>query len=219
MWLVYDTDAFICKKNGKVKWYDTIVSEPIRSNVSTMKRHHRVHNVNNFDFWLQNLCLAAGIIYDKNAINIQQMLDLEKRCFENVSLSHDINFTSSEHLKRTITGTQLVAIPTNHPIVDYISDNYTNCFQDEFLMSMWDMQYNNQDIISFSDAVQLKDYPDTYSYVNTESIEDEDGYIFHVYPYDFLDRIPSIDEYWDRFFTDLSSKFLQSEIREPKTND
>ena len=214
MWMIYDTDSFACKNNGKMEWYETLVSPEFKSKISAMQRSETICNAERFHEWVQCLSLATGTNYDHQTTDIPGLLQLEKKCFEKVDIKYDESIISPDPLKRTLITTQSMTIPMDHKIVDFLREHYLNCYNDEFLLSMWDMGSVDNAAIDFHDTVNMKFYDKVDVYMAENADEYLNGYICHIYPYKHIEPYPELDEYWDQFFQDLSSNFYKAKETE-----
>ena len=209
-WLISDSDSFVCKRNGKMQWYQKLVSKNIMSKVCTFKRNVTDFYKNSIDLWLFNLCLSVGIKEKIETNNLNRLNAIEKECFQTVNLEYNVpNPISLDTFQRVSTATGWVKIPTNNPIVDYIREHYMNCYFDEHLLSMWDMQHNNDNILDIQSYLDVKDYFRMDHYADSDPSDDHDGYVLHAYSSIYIDTIPDIDKYWHRFFSDLSNNFYR----------
>ena len=113
-WFICDSDAFVCKENGKMKWYDKFTSESLSSKVITTKRWIYNYDRDNFYKWVYCVTLCVGMEFDMSLRDIDILCELEKQAYDKVGLIRPID-QSDQVFPRVCLWGQNIFMPTNHP--------------------------------------------------------------------------------------------------------
>ena len=210
VWLVSDSDAFVCSKKGKINLYDKLTNGPALEEVMPMRVWEWDYS-ETYEGWVRGLCLAAGrpFLTDKT-ISLE---DQEKFAIFDLQLRLKL-----ENRIRNCTSSQFVSIPTDHGIVPFLKKNCMKCHQDEFLLGIW--KHANDSIYSLKEYLGIDFYYFERNYINRDKVSSRDGYVLHVNP-DENNKIKgqsNTKDWYNEFFQDLTRNFDTSKIIDDSDN-
>jgi len=198
-WLIMDSDAFVCSTKEKFYWYDRM---KVFENPSALKSQMSDYSGDFYATWVRGICLATGVdFFSEDDLRTQ-----EKRAFYANGYSNGVYGiqTIEKDPMRPYIATQMFLLPLQHPLTNHVRNTYKTCYQDEFLLGMWNLVHND-----ISDLRQklggLNVYDFETQFVNRDKDEDDKGYLAHIVPDGHGDKQVKVDEYYDDFFQGVSS--------------
>ena len=197
-WLVVDSDAFFCTTRDPILLYDKL---KVFQNPSAIKSEIANYSGDNFSIWVHGLCAASGIPFFPN----EDLFGQELRCF--YSLEHWTETKRPDHPtingNRPVINSQLFLLPVKHPLTEHIKKFYKTCYQDEFLIALWNSVYNQ-----VSDLKQkiggLTVYNFESQYLNRNKELDKKGYLAHIVPDKHGPEQKDVDLYYGDFYAGLT---------------
>ena len=207
VFLIIDSDAFVCTAGFPLQWHSVLTSTLFQKNPSVYEfRPTRFQ----YKHWTERCCNAVGIPYDPDKSNFTQ----EKAAFAKVGLTYPC--TKEKGLKnaklavRPISKNVLIAMPRKHAITKFVKSNFYQCYEDEFLVAMFAM--TGYPLLSLKDALEVPMFLSKDGYLNFVRRRTRiPGYIHHL-----IFGSDNCDAYFNRFYRDASRNIP---IEQPHINE
>ncbi len=197
-WLISDSDMFACSAEKKLKLYDAFKVFENPSALRSKKSDYR----DEYQQWVYGACLAAGLPFFPE----DDLFSQEIRAFYTLGLWTAPYRIPSDTKIRPYISTQMFLLPVRHPIVPFIAENYKTCYQDEFLLGMWNMTYDWQ-ISDLREKCGIRNvYNFESAYKNRDKTQDTEGYLAHIVPDTHGPAIKDLDAYYDDFCQHIQQK-------------
>ena len=194
-WLILDTDAFVCSPSQQLLWYDKLASLNVPATLNFNK-----NSTTTYEGWVRGLCVGVGIPFDPNSDLFKQ----EQRAFYKVGFQGYSDKTEALAASRPFVASQMTLIPTAHSICPFLKEHYKTCYQDEFLMGLWDIKHN--EMVSLSQYIRLPTYYYVDDYLGRDIAKDVEGYLVHFHHKDTEKLKEQIDNCYKPFFTSIEYK-------------
>ena len=197
-WLIMDSDMFACSAEKKLSLYDSLKVFQKPSALRSQKSDYQ----EDYERWVFGACLAAGLPFFRE----DPLFAQEIRAFYTLGLWTAPYRIPSDMKTRPYISTQMFLLPMRHDILSFIRASYKTCYQDEFLLGMWNMTYDYQ-ISDLREKAGLRNvYQFETAYRHRNKKTDIDGYLAHIVPDDHGKEIRDLDAYYDDFFQHLQPK-------------
>ena len=210
-WLIMDSDAFVCSAKDKLNWYDKL---KVFQNPSALKSRPTRYDKEIYHIWVRGVCLAAGLQFQED----EDLRGQEKRAF--YTLGHwrhsPYRLPALENDPiRSYLCTQMFLLPMQHRLVDHIREHYKTCYQDEFLLGLWNLVH--QEISDLRDKLGFHQvYNFETQFIERDTSLDERGYLAHIVPDHHGEKQERVDAYYDAFYEHLST--CKSDFGVPKVH-
>ena len=199
-WLIMDSDAFVCSAEQKLHWYDKL---KVFQNPSAIKSRKVAYEKANYRTWVHGVCLAAGVPFKAD----EDLRSQEKRAFYTLGHwkgSYRLPALEADPI-RTYLCTQMFLLPMQHALVDHIREHYKTCYQDEFLLGLWNLVHD--DISDLRDKLGFdRMYDFETQYLERDRSLDALGYLAHIVPDHHGESQKRVNEYYDDFYEHLSTQ-------------
>ena len=229
-WLIVDSDAFACTTGQRLQWYDYLskLQNPAPLIVWDYDYKEKyaewvkgVAMGTGQGFFIESLSVLTGITGNELSPaelmdrDMRHQHDMELKCLKSIGLDFKPDSPDKNGV-RTCTSTHILALPTQHPIVPFLQDRYHNCYQDEFLLSLWQMAH--KDMVSLKDDLNITHYKKETPFVERDKTTDKDGYLAHITPDYGKTEQTQVDAYFDKFYNGLkaSSAVSSQPVVKPK---
>lgn len=195
VFLIVDSDAFICSAGFPLEWHSVLTSTLFLKNPSVYEfRPTRFE----YKHWTERCCNAVGIPYDPDKSSFTQ----EKAAFAMLNLmfpcTKEKGLKNAKLVVRPISKNVLISIPRTHAITKFVKSNFQQCYEDEFLIAMLAM--TGFPLLSLKDALEVPIFLSKDGYLNFASSRTTiPGYIHHL-----IFGSYQCDSYFNRFYTDLT---------------
>ena len=191
-WLVIDGDFFACTTGAKIELYDVLNSECVLNNPTPFDYYYGHYEP---FIWLLLIRRAAGFSPDPNLKEI----DVFKRLGINVppriaSLdSRFIHPDGKEAIVRPRVAADIICLPSQHAVSDFIRKKMWTCYNDEYLLGCYSL---TAPFFSLNSLMQTK----TYKFLKDYKKATETEYFFHML-YDTDNPAP----FFSKFYRDLTT--------------
>ena len=200
-WLIMDSDAFVCSAERKLNWYDKF---KVFQNPSAMKARPVVYSEKDYPTWVHGVCLAAGIPFKID----EDLRSQEKRAFYSLGHWRQSPYrlpAFQDDPTRMYIATQMFLLPMGNEIVDHIREHYKTCYQDEFLLCLWNLVHEN--ISDLRDKLGFdRMYDFETQFIERDTSLDAQGYLAHIVPDHHGERQDRVEAYYDDFYEHLSTR-------------
>ena len=196
-WVMMDSDAFVCTTGDKFQWYDCFRAF---ENPSAMNAKTAIYQTKeDYTHWVRMCSYAAGYGFDpKSDLVEQERRALLKLGVPETTLYVGTNLGASPRIQRAYTCTQMLVLPTAHPIIDYIKAHWKSCHWDEGMLNVYQMLHN--DISYLPDKLGgLPKHQFESDYINRDISLESQGYLAHLLP-DNRVEMTRTDEFFDDFY-------------------
>ena len=203
-WLIMDSDAFVCSSEKRLLWYDKL---KVFENPSAIKSFNSDYGDDTqYRIWVRGVCLAAGIPFSEE----DDLFAQEQRAFYALGHWQSDRRPSRNKLDRPVISTQLFLLPVHHDLTSHLREYYKTCYQDEFLLCLWQYVYGDiSDLKAKMGGLNMYDFETQY--IERDKSLDKDGYIAHIVPDAHGEQQDRVDDYFDDFFEQLGSKVDDSQ--------
>lgn len=167
-WLIVDTDAFLCSTDQQIFLYDKLVALNSPATLQFNK-----NSATDDKTWTSALCKAVGLPFDADSDFFMQ----QQRAFYKAGFPYYSHASEAQAANRPFVASQLALIPTQHPICSFLKTHYKRCYQDEFLLGMWDIKCNG--LSSLSEYLDLPVFYYVDEYLARDKGKDAEGYVLH----------------------------------------
>lgn len=210
-WVMMDSDAFICTTGDKFEWYDCFRAFVNPSAMNAQSATYATKE--DYTHWVRMCSHAAGYAFEPKS----NLIDQEKRALlkmevPETDLYEGTSLGANPLIERAYTCTQMLVLPTAHPIIDYIKSHWKSCHWDEGMLNVYQMLH--KDISFLPDKLGgLPKHQFESDYINRDKALDAKGYLAHLLP-DNRVEMTRTDEYFDDFFhalqpTEPDKKFFR----------
>lgn len=196
VWLIVDSDAFVCAAGVPLDWHQRLTAAMFRKYPSTMAFNVILYD---YKYWTKYCCNAVGIAHDPE----KPALAEEQAAYKQIGLPYPFRsekgLKDAEQVFRPLISTSYMTIPRKHAVTKVITQNFHQCYEDEYFMAMlashagifMSFRHLVDSIHQFTDAekyVQWTTHPGTY-----------DGYIHHI-----IFKSQNADPFFSHFYRDLT---------------
>ena len=197
-WLIADSDAFVCTAGDKFQWYDKLKAF---ENPSAIKSFMGDYKGDQFRIWVHGVCLAAGIPFFPD----EDLFGQELRCFYTLEhwLTNRRPINPKYETDRPVISTQFFMLPVQHRLAAHIKKFYKTCYQDEFLIAMWESAHQEvSDLRKKLGSFHFYNYESEF--IARDKTLDKAGYVAHIVPDDHGPEQKNVDAYYDDFYKALT---------------
>ena len=199
-WVMMDSDAFVCTTGEKFRWYDCFKAFV---NPSAMNAKQAIYQTKeDYEHWVRMCSHAAGYRFKpKSDLIKQEKQALLKLGVLDTELYVGERLGASPNIERAYTCTQILVLPTQHRIIDYIKEHWRSCHWDEGMLNVYHMLHN--DISFLPDKLGgLPKHQFESDYIERDKSLDSQGYLAHLLP-DNRVEMTRTEEYFDEFYNAL----------------
>ncbi|MYB92954.1 hypothetical protein F4054_23810 [Candidatus Poribacteria bacterium] len=190
-WLMMDSDAFVCTTGDRFEWYDCLRAFV---NPSAMNATPAIYQTDkDYQHWVQMCSHAAGFKLEKHITLIEQ----EKRALLKLGVPESDMLLGPSNRQRTYTCTQMLVLPTAHPIIDYIKQHWKRCHWDEGMLNVYHLLHGDLSLLP-DKLGELPKHQFESEYIDRDKSLDQHGYLAHLLPDNRVEMLRT-DEYFDDF--------------------
>ena len=194
VWLICDTDAFFCTKEKVVELYEFLSELKVPAPLDVIE-----DTDTDYRNWVRGLCYGVGEKFEDDEVKYYSQ---ELMCIEKVELGFSPP-DPKEDIRRFGTCTHIFAVPTKHPLREFLVNRYVNCYHDEFLIALWHQKY--RDMLSLGNELGIRHYGREDTFVARDESRDKAGYLAHIVR-DDVGKESKVNTYFDGFYEGLSSR-------------
>ena len=197
VWLIADSDAFVCVSGNPLAWYQKLASALFLKYLSTMEFNVILYEDK---YWTKYCTNAVGIPYDPEKPAMAEEREAYKQIGLPYPFQREKELKNAQKVLRPLTGTTYMTLPRKSKIAQVIVDNFQQCYEDEYFLSMCASVYGP--FINFRQVVgnNIHQFTDATEYVNwIRQPGHYDGYIHHL-----IFSSENADPFFSPFYRDLT---------------
>ena len=208
-WVMMDSDAFVCTTGAKFEWYDCFRAF---GSPSAMNAKSAVYQTKpDYKHWVEMCSLAAGYPFKPENDLIKQ----EERALLKLGVPEtDLVLGARQDAQRAYICTQILVLPTQHRIIDYIKQHWKSCHWDEGMLNVYHMMHNDVSFLP-NKIGGLPKYQFESEYISRDKSLDSQGYLAHILPDNRVEEL-RVDEYFDDFYNALLPKAQPNQVTYPR---
>ena len=196
VWLIVDSDAFVCVSGSPLQWYDRLAAGLFLKYPSVLE-----FNIIFCDYkhWAKHCTNAVGIPHDPEI----PAAEIERAAYKAIGLpypfSREKELKTAVNVLRPFILSAYMTLPRKHKIVTFLTQHMHQCYDDEYLMAMFasttgifmNLRQVFQSIPQFTDAVDYVAWLQQPGYY--------EGYIHHL-----IFKSENADPFFNAFYQDLT---------------
>ena len=192
--MIVDSDSFFCSKRGKIRLYDKLTNQTFKRNPSAMHSHISSRKCYG---WLKGACEAAGILLEPEYDLVAQ----EKMVYDALGLPLEPakELRCEDEVLKHYCFTNVMTIPSDSDVSEFVSKHFNQCYQDECLLSLWADAGGN--LLELSKLLPITEYSLEIEYMNKHSSVEQ--YVAHMHKDTSVDANLT-QQYIEEFYEDIT---------------
>ena len=215
-WFLIDSDILFATSENKILVYDKLMENDNYKRDLIYDPFTARYNKESLHLYTTGSCAAIGKPLDPD----MDMYEQDCLAYSETETPPPPDINDEGLYLRAYAGTQMVCLPEKSELADFMRKYADNCYQDEFLVSMYGTEKSKPNcdpkdygFDSLRHLLEIPFYNHDYEYIDRDKSGDVNGYIPHLHTKDFGYKEPmqGVDEFFPSYLEDLS-RFYEGSV-------